>query len=93
MAVISLRGMVIRKRPKSYMAKDAAYSVGGRSGHVLAFPPVFKKKTSQQQRIANAARACGIQRGISKRDLQTAMRDCIPGQFGDVKAVATARRR
>jgi len=67
----------LRKRPSSYRAHDAAYSTGGKKGFYLASYPRPYPLTPQQRRVADAANACGIRKGMSKRDLQTAMVECI----------------
>lgn len=52
-------------------------------GHlVLAWKPKKYPKTAQQTKVRNAAIKCGIKKGISKSALQTAMRCCIPKEFG-----------
>ena len=79
---ISTSNLVKRQPPKRYKAKDAPYAVGGNKGFVVmaAFPRPYPK-TSQQKKIGDAARACGIKSGISKSTLMTAMKDCIPTKF------------
>jgi hypothetical protein len=74
--------LVKRSRPSSYKARDAAYRVGGHGGVYLAMYPRPYPKTRQQQRIGDAARSCGIKAGMSKAQLQTAMKECIPTKFG-----------
>lgn len=79
--IISLANFVKRRRPKAYKASDAAYPVGGNAGiYIAAFPRAYPK-TSQQKKIGEAARACGIKKGIKKAELQRAMKECIPGKF------------
>lgn len=73
--------LVKRSRPRRYKAKDAPYAVGGHGGVYLAMFPKPYPKTSQQKKIGDAARACGIKAGMSKSALMTAMKDCIPGKF------------
>lgn len=73
--------LVKRSRPKRYKAKDAPYAVGGHPGIVLAMYPRPYPKTSQQKKIGEAARACGIKSGISKTELMKAMKECIPTKF------------
>jgi len=51
------------------------------SGMVLAAYPKDYPLTSQQKRVRDAARACGIKKGMSRGALVTAMVDCIPGHF------------
>jgi len=79
--IISLSNFVRRSRPKRYKAKDAPYAVGGNPGIYIAAHPRPYPKTAQQRRIGDAARACGIKKGISKSALMTAMKECIPGKF------------
>ena len=51
------------------------------SGMVLAAYPRDYPATSQQKKVRDAARACGIKKGMSRSALVTAMVDCIPGKF------------
>ena len=83
MALISLSGFTApKRRPKTYKASDAPYAVGGNSGYYIAAKPRPYPKNAPQRKVAEAAKACGIKKGISKRDLMTAMKECIPGKFG-----------
>lgn len=79
--IVSLRNFVKRMRPKVYRAKDAPYAVGGNPGIYIAAFPMPYPKTSQQKKIGEVARACGIKKGMSKSALMTAMKECIPGKF------------
>lgn len=83
MAVISLAGAFTapKRRPKAYKASDAAYQVGGNRGYYIAALPRDYPLTSQQKKVRDAAHSCGIKPGISKKVLQTAMKECIPGKF------------
>lgn len=82
MVIRNVRSIMYGKsRPRRYKAKDAAYSTGGNGGFVLAFRPGPYPLTSQQKKVKEAAKACGITSGISKADLQKAMKDCLPGKF------------
>jgi len=79
MAVIkSLSGIFHpRRRPKRYRAVDAAYETGGNRGfYIAAFPRAYPA-TSQQRRVRQVAAECGIRPNMSKRDLQTAMKECV----------------
>ena len=67
--------------PKRYKAKDAPYAVGGNGGIIVSMKPRPYPTTSQQRKIGDAAKACGIKKGITKNALMTAMKDCIPGKF------------
>lgn len=79
--IVGTGSLVKRSRPKRYKAKDAPYAVGGNAGIVLAFHPRPYPKTSQQKKVATAARDCGIKSGISKSELMTKMKECIPTKF------------
>ena len=83
MALISVSGAYTspKRRPKAYKASDAAYQVGGNPGYYIAALPRPYPITSQQKKVREAAHACGIKPGISKKDLQTKMKECIPGKF------------
>lgn len=74
-------GFYLKSRPNSYEAEDAAYAVGGNPGMVLARYPKDYPNNSQQEKVAEAADACGIEKGISKKELQNKMKNCIPGEF------------
>lgn len=71
----------MKSAPKRYKASGAPYAVGGNGGVIIAMKPRPYPKTSQQKKVANAAKECGIKKGISKSDLMTKMVDCIPGKF------------
>jgi len=90
MAIISISGAFTapKRRPKVYKSRDAAYAVGGNRGYYIAALPRPYPMTSQQRRVKNAAATCGIRKGMSKSDLQVAMKTCIPRQFG--RSVGTA---
>lgn len=81
MALISLSGFTSpKRRPKAYKARDAAYVTGGNSGYYIAARPGPYPMTPQQRKVSALADKCGIHKGISKRELQTQMVDCIgPG--------------
>ncbi len=84
MAIISIGSAFSapKRRPKSYKARDAAYAVGGNRGYYIQSLPRPYPKTAQQKRVAAAAKDCGIKKGITKSELQKAMKDCIPAKFG-----------
>ena len=75
--IITLSNLVIRKRPKAYKARDAAYSVGGKRGFYLSSFPRPYPMTSSQRKVREVADACGIKSGIKKADLQIKMKDCV----------------
>jgi hypothetical protein len=76
MIVKSLRGLAyIKKRPKAYQSDGM--TVGGNRGFVLASYPSAYPLTSQQRKVKEAARACGIVKGISRRELRDKMVNCM----------------
>jgi len=79
MAIISLSGAFTapKRRPKSYRAVDAPYQVGGNRGYYIAALPRPYPINAPQRRVRDAARECGIKKGMSKRDLMNAMVDCV----------------
>lgn len=79
MAIISLSGAYTdpKRRPSSYKARDAAYTVGGNRGYYIAALPRPYPMTAQQRKVANVANECGITKGISKADLQRKMKECV----------------
>jgi len=82
MIIKSLSGIMSpRRRPKAYRAVDAPYQVGGNKGYYMSSFPRAYPITPQQRKVKNAARECGIHAGISKRELMTAMKECIPGKM------------
>ena len=82
MIIKSLSGIMSpRRRPKAYRAVDAPYQVGGNKGDYMSSFPRAYPITPQQRKVKNAARECGIHAGISKRELMTAMKECIPGKM------------
>ena len=58
---------------------------GGKPGFVLSIRPRRYKTTPQQQRLREAAEHCGIQKGISRKDLVDKMTHCIPEYYRKIK--------
>lgn len=54
---------------------------GGKPGFVLSLRPRRYKTTEQQSRIGEAAKACGIEKGITRKELVDKMVHCIPEFF------------
>ena len=75
----SLPGYYIKGRPKAHRMEGI--TTRQHAGFVLSRLPKDYPLTSQQRRVKEAAKACGIHSGISRSALITAMRDCIPGKF------------
>lgn len=68
-----------KRRPKAH--KQEGYTVGGNAGYVIAAYPRDYPITSQQKKVRDAAKSCGIRKGMSRKALMDAMVDCIPGKF------------
>jgi len=67
-----------KRRPKSH--KQEGYTVGGNPGYVIAAYPRDYPMTNQQKKVRDAARSCGIKKGMSRKALMDAMITCIPGK-------------
>lgn len=70
----------LKSRPKAH--KLEGITTKQHAGMVIAANPKPYKMNSAQRRVAEAAKACGIKKGMSRADLVSKMRTCIPGQFG-----------
>lgn len=70
----------IKTRPKAHKLEGITTKSHG--GFVVASLPKSYPMNAPQKRVAAAAIACGIKKGISRGDLVNKMRTCIPGQFG-----------
>ena len=57
--------------------------MAGKAGFVIGRRPRRYEQTRPQSVFKEAAAACGIKKGITKAELQVAMRDCIPKFFAD----------
>jgi hypothetical protein len=66
-----------KRRPAAYRARDAAYPTGGNAGFYIASLPRPYPLTPQQRKVRDTAKDCGIHKGITKSQLQTAMVDCV----------------
>jgi len=65
----------MKQRPGTY--KSDGMTVGGNSGWVLSSKPRKYPITSQQKKVRDAAKECGIKTGMSRSALRTAMVDCV----------------
>lgn len=54
---------------------------GGKPGFVLSLRPRKYKTTKQQSAISEAAKVCGITKGITRAELVDKMRNCLPEYF------------
>lgn len=75
----SLTGFYIKNRPGPHRLEGV--TTKRHPGFVLARLPHDYPLTSPQRRVKEAAKSCGIQKGMSRSALVTAMRTCIPGKF------------
>jgi hypothetical protein len=69
----------LKRRPKSHRLESI--TTVHHEGFVLASYPAPYPMTSQQKKVKDAAKACGIHKGMSRGALVTAMTDCVPGKF------------
>jgi hypothetical protein len=79
MILKSMTGMYLKTRPKAHRLEGI--TTKQHAGFVLARLPKSYPMTSQQRKVKDAARSCGIHTGISRSALVTAMRDCMPGKI------------
>lgn len=68
-------GFYLKSRPDAY--ESDGMTVGGNKGYVLAQRPKSYPITSQQKKVRDVAHECGIKTGMSRKDLRTAMVDCV----------------
>ncbi len=54
---------------------------GGKPGFVLSLRPRRYKATPQQSTMIEAAKACGIEKGITRKELIDKMVHCIPEYY------------
>jgi len=69
----------IKRRPAPH--KLESITTKQHEGYVLAKYPRDYPITAPQRKVKDAAKACGIHKGISRAALVTAMVTCIPGKF------------
>jgi hypothetical protein len=70
----------IKTRPRPH--KLEGITTKQHEGFVMAKYPKAYPITAPQRKVRDAARTCGIKKGMSRNDLVNKMRSCIPGQFG-----------
>lgn len=75
-----------KKLPRRYKAKDAPYPVAGNRGLYIASAPRAYPITAPQRKVKDCAAKCGIKAGMSKTDLMTKMKSCVPTCFGHAAA-------
>lgn len=75
----SLSGYYIKGRPKAHRLEGI--TTRQHAGFVLSRLPKPYPLTSQQRRVKEAAKACGIHTGMSRSALVTAMKDCVSTKF------------
>lgn len=72
-------GLVIKSRPSPHRLEGI--TTKRHSGVVLAARPHAYPMTSQQKKVRDAAKSCGIHTGMSRSALVTAMKTCLPGKM------------
>jgi hypothetical protein len=78
MARVSLTNFSnVKSLPKRYHAVDAPYATGGNRGFYIAALPRPYPKNRPQRIVSELASMCKIKSGMSKRELMTAMKDCV----------------
>lgn len=65
----------IKSRPRPH--KLGPITTRQHSGYVLAKFPKDYPLTTQQRKVRDVARDCGIKKGISRNDLVSKMIDCV----------------
>jgi hypothetical protein len=69
----------IKTRPRPHRLEGI--TTKQHEGFVLAKYPKPYPITAPQRKVRDAARSCGIKKGMSRGDLVNKMRTCIPDQF------------
>lgn len=69
----------LKTRPKAH--KLEGITTRSHGGLVLASFPKDYPLNSAQKKVKEAAKACGIHKGMSRSALVTAMTQCIPSKF------------
>lgn len=59
--------------------------VAGKKGLVVSQRPSEYEMTEQQKLFKEVLKRCGIKKGMSKKDLQEAMVNCIPEEWAKIK--------
>lgn len=79
MIMKSMTGFYIKRRPGPHRLEGI--TTKRNPGFVLSSLPGKYPLTSQQRKVKEAAKACGIHTGMSRSALVTAMRQCLPGKI------------
>lgn len=69
----------IKSRPRAH--KLEGYTTRQHEGYVLAKYPKDYPITAPQRKVRDAAKSCGIHKGMSRKALVDSMKTCIPGKF------------
>jgi hypothetical protein len=77
--ILTTRPGYVKSRPKAH--KLEGITTKQHEGFVLAKYPRDYPLTSQQKKVKDAARGCGIKKGISRRELVDKMVNCMPGKL------------
>jgi hypothetical protein len=77
--IVESMPLVIKRRPGPH--KLEGITTKQHPGFVLAKFPRDYPITAPQRKVRDAAKTCGIKKGMSRGDLVNKMRTCIPDQF------------
>jgi hypothetical protein len=69
----------IKSRPRPH--KLEGITTQQHEGYVLAKFPKHYPITAPQKKVRDAAKACGIKKGMSRKALVDAMLTCVAGKF------------
>lgn len=69
----------LKSRPKSHRLEGI--TTKQHAGMVIASFPKPYPMNSPQKKVRDAAKSCGIHKGMSRKSLVDAMIGCIPGKF------------
>lgn len=69
----------LKSRPRAHKLENI--TTKQHSGFVISSNPKPYPLNAPQRKVKEAAKACGIHKGMSRAALVTAMTTCIPGKF------------
>jgi hypothetical protein len=68
-----------KRRPKSH--KMEGITTKTHPGYVISSYPRPYPMTSQQKKVKEAAKSCGIKKGMTRKSLVDKMINCVSGKF------------
>jgi hypothetical protein len=66
---------------------------GGKAGFVISVRPHRYPNLPQQNRLKEAAKACGIEKGISRAALVDKMKNCLPQWYRNNSLKSESERK